>query len=126
MNNITYNNNNRNNMSTRRPRDYRRVARIEAFLQTKCLFAMMTRRPSSRLPCCRQFAHENCLQESFNHARARFSTGASSSPVYRPSCPVIVVDNWSCQTGMKTILMCQRDSFNFPFEPPVAPQRTLV
>lgn len=73
-------------MSTRRTRTHMRTARTEAFLRTKCFVCFddpSAGIPSSRMPCCRQFAHETCLLDCFRHARAR-----SLRPwQYQPSCP---------------------------------------
>lgn len=44
-------------------------ARLAAFLATKCIICYEADEvPSVRLPCCRQYIHEHCLNRCFVHA----------------------------------------------------------
>ena len=71
------------------PKAQYRAARLEAFLRTKCFICFddpSAAIPSSRLPCCRNFAHETCLKSCFEHAFNRMLEHQRGR--FRPQCPV--------------------------------------
>lgn len=77
-------------MSGRAPRrDGRRnAARLARYLESKCLICMDGHEPypSTRLPCCRQYAHEGCVRSCFIHA-----TGSLALKHRCPHCRAALV-----------------------------------